>query len=191
MFYPLLKALTKIKSFNGNLISADYLDEGYIYMIVPSFGLLYGITIRSDRVDMEIIKVFYKDYHDRIIPITEPQYLAVIFSFLEICWPDLYSKLFKDKVNEFNLEYLKANIRKIDTDDIREKKFSDIYLGIFALMGIPKEGGTLTIGDTEMTMVYSSDGPDLELEPQGIDWAYMGRGLWYHLCKIISEKNKI
>jgi hypothetical protein len=94
-------------------------------------------------------------------------------------------------VNEFNIEYLKANIDKFDLDDIREKNFSDIYLGIFALMGIPEEGGTLTIGDTEMTMVYRSDGPDLELVPNGIGWAYVGRGLWYHLCKIISEKNKI
>ena len=132
----------------------------------------YYISITTDK---EIIRVdTYTKQSYTIVSFNEPPWIGV-----------------KDKVNEFNLEYLKANIRKIDTDDIREKKFSDIYLGIFALMGIPKEGGTLTIGDTEMTMVYSSDGPDLELEPQGIDWAYMGRGLWYHLCKIISEKNKI
>lgn len=64
----------------------------------------------------------------------------------------------------------------------------DIYLALFALMDVPKEGGTLTLGGEKVTLTYKCD--DLTLMPRNSDWAYMGRGLWVKMCGIIAESKK-
>lgn len=187
MFYTILKAITNYQ-WGPNFTMADYIiKEGYsyIYMTVQSFSSIYGISIYADRVDVELLKELEQNYKQELSPIVDPLKLCVIFSLLKICRTELYDELFRTGKNEYNIDYLKSHLGELTPEMLSD---SDIYLAIFALMDVPEEGGTLTIGGREVSLVYNEG--DLELMPDNIDWAYMGRGLWVKMCEIIAESKK-
>ena len=192
MFYSILKAITNFQC-GANLTTANYIDncfntnlKNHIYMTVYSFSCLYGISIYTDHVNIELLKDFEPNYKPKLYPITKPEYLCVIYSLLKICRKDLYDELFSKTINCYDLDFLKNNLDKMTYEEMCEEL--DIYLAIFALLDIPKEGGTLILGGQEVTLKYENS--DLVLIPFGVDWAYMGRGLWLKMCKIISD-NKL
>lgn len=188
MFYSILKAITNFQC-GSNFTSADYIEnriENYIFFTVYSFGSLYGISIYSNHVDVELLKEIEPSYKPNLYPIIKPQYLSVIYSLLKICRKDLYDKLFSKVVNELNIDYLRNNLDKMTYDELNEEV--DIYLAIFALMDIPEEGGSLILGGEEVKLTYDSSMSDLTLDPYGVDWAFMGRSLWLMMCNIISKK---
>jgi len=176
MFYTIFKAITNYQC-GPNLTSADY-TQNYIYMTVSSFGSLYGISIYQTHVDVELLKKFECTYIPSIYPITNPFHLSVIFSLLKVCRRELYDRLFSRTENELDITYLRNNLEKMTREELGG---SDIYLAIFALLGVPTEGGVLNIGGKEVTLRYEIN--ELELMPFGVDWAYMGRGLWQKMCK--------
>lgn len=57
-------------------------------------------------------------------------------------------------------------------------------------MDVYTDGGTLILGGEEVTLKYDDNHSDLDLLPFGVDWAYMGRGLWLKICKIIADNKK-
>ena len=193
MFYPLLKAITNFVC-GANFTSADIIDnpfnskiQKHIFMTVYSFGCLYSVEIYTDHVKMELLKVIDNDsFRSPLNPITSPEQLSIIYSLLKIFHPKLYETMFSGKHNKFDIDYLKSNLDKIvyRTDDGHLDV--DMYLGIFALHGFPKEGGTLVIDGEEVTLKYDDRESNLELIPYGVDWAYMGRGLWLHMCQKIQ-----
>lgn len=186
MFYMILKAISNFK-FGPDFTAADYIygDSGYIFMTVNSFGSLYGISIYTDHVNIVLLKEFEQNYKPALFPIADPLKLCVIFSLLKICRRELYDKLFVTGENEYNIGYLKSHLGEMTREVLSD---SDIYLAIFALMDVPKEGGTLTLGGREVSLVYEEG--DLILMPDHIDWACMGRGLWVKMCEIIAESKK-
>lgn len=192
MFYAILKAITNFQC-GPNLTSADYIDnvfnknfKNHIYMTVYSFGCVYGISIYNDHVNVELLKQIDPTHKPKLYPITKPEYLCVIYSLLKICRKDLYDRLFSKVDNKYDIDYLRNNLDKMTYNELHE--VIDIYLAIFALMDIPEEGGTLILGGQEVTLKYQDS--DLDLIPFGVDWAYMGRGLWLYMCKIIADNKK-
>lgn len=189
MFYTILKAITNYQC-GPNFTAADYIDQrGYshIYMTVLSFGSLYGIMIYVDHIKIELLKQFEPNYEPPIHLIFERLELSVIYSLLKICRKELYDKLFWEDVNKNDINYLKDHLGEMTPKMLYDV---DIYLAIFALMDVPKEGGTLTIGDKEVTLTYTQDENELTLMPRNSDWGYMGRGLWLKMCEIIAESKK-
>lgn len=198
MFYPILKAVTNFVC-GPNLTSADMIEGGmffptiteHIYMTVYSFGCLYSIEIYIDRIKTELLKVVeHNSYKSHLTSITSPEQLSVIYSLLKIFHPTLYEKLFRKHTNLYDINYLKNNLDKIIYKTDNGHIDVDIYLAIFALFDFPIEGGTLMIGGEEIKLVYDNRESDLELIPFGVDWAYMGRGLWLHMCGKIYELTK-
>ena len=192
MFYIILKAITNFQC-GPNLTTANYMhdpfDKGFkdhIFMTVYSFGSLYGISIYTNRVEVDLLKEIEQNYKPPLFPIINPLQLCVIYSLLKICRKELYDKLFSKVDNELTIDYLKNNFDKMTYEELHNEL--DMYLAIFALMDIPEEGGTLILGGQEVTLKY--DNSDLVLIPFGVDWAYMGRGLWLKMCKIILD-NKL
>jgi hypothetical protein len=191
MFYSILKAITNF-NLGPNFTSAEYIQtlensNNYIYITVFSFSSLYGISIYTDHVTIELLKVFDKNYIPKLEPIFKPEYLCVIYSLLKICRKELCNKLFSKTENKYDINFLKNNLH-IMTHDKLCGNYTDIYLGIFALMNIPMEGGNINLGDKEVTLKYDDD--NLVLMPFGIDWAYMGRSLWAYMCNIINNNKK-
>jgi hypothetical protein len=184
MFYAILKAITNFQC-GPNLTSVDYIDN-HIYMTVYSFGCVYGISIYNDHVNVELLKEIDPSYKPKLYPITKPEYLCVIYSLLKICRKDLYDRLFSKVDNKYDISYLKNNLDKMSYNELREEP--NIYLAIFALLDIPEEGGCLILDGQEVTLKYHES--DLDLIPFGVDWAYMGRGLWLKMCKIIADNKK-
>lgn len=194
MFYIILKAITNFK-LGPDFTKANYMHDpfnkdfkDYIFMTVYSFGSLYGISIYTDHVNIELLKEIESNYKPQLFPIINQLKLSVIYSLLKVCQKELYDKLFSKVINELNIDYLKNNLDKMTYDVLRDSL--DIYLAIFALMDIPEEGGTLMLGGQEVTLKYDDKYSDLDLIPFGVDWAYMGRSLWLLMCKIISD-NKL